>query len=143
MEPLATYEPNSEEKSMAMIAHILQVVTWWIGPLVVLLVKRDSKFVSYHALQALLLQALLVLAWMVVFAAFIVLMVVSVPSGPQPKNAPPPVEVLIAFPLLWVGMMGGWLLMLVLAVVYGIKAGRGEWAGYPVLRGLARRLLSL
>jgi len=33
--------------------------------------------------------------------------------------------------------------MLVVAIVYGIKAGRGEWASYPVLGPLARRILKI
>ena len=46
--------PTQDEKTMAMLAHILQIFTWWIGPLVIFLVKQDSKFVRFHALQALL-----------------------------------------------------------------------------------------
>ena len=41
---------------MATLAHIVQVVGWWIAPLVIFLLKRESRFVSFHALQALLLQ---------------------------------------------------------------------------------------
>ena len=34
---------------------------------------------------------------------------------------------------MWIGFMGMWVVMLVIAIVYGVKAGRGEWAEYPVL----------
>jgi len=47
------------------------------------------------------------------------------------------------FPLLWLGIMGFWVAMIVIAVVYGIKAGRGEWADYPILGRLARRILKM
>ena len=40
---------------------MLQIMLWWIAPLAIFLIKRDSKFVSFHALQALLLQAVYVL----------------------------------------------------------------------------------
>jgi uncharacterized membrane protein len=50
---------------------------------------------------------------------------------------------MIMFPIFWLLAMGGWLLVLILAIVYGIKAGRGEWAGYPVIGRLARRLLKM
>jgi hypothetical protein len=40
-------------------------------------------------------------------------------------------------------MMGWWVFMLVVAIVYGIKAGRGEWAEYPLLGRLARRILRI
>jgi len=33
--------------------------------------------------------------------------------------------------------------MVVVAIVYGVKAGRGEWAEYPFLGRLARRILKL
>jgi hypothetical protein len=33
--------------------------------------------------------------------------------------------------------------MVVIAIVYGVKAGRGEWAEYPFLGRLARRILKL
>ena len=48
---------------MATLAHVLQLVGWWIAPLVIFLVKRESRFVKFHALQALLLQ----LVYMVMF----------------------------------------------------------------------------
>jgi len=36
-----------------------------------------------------------------------------------------------------------WLLKLVGGVVYGIKAGRGEWAEYPLLGRFARQILNI
>ncbi|MFZ1051496.1 MAG: hypothetical protein WAN41_12450, partial [Candidatus Sulfotelmatobacter sp.] len=50
---------------------------------------------------------------------------------------------IVLFPVMWLGMMGWWVFMLVVAIVYGIKAGRGEWAEYPVLGRLARRILRI
>ncbi len=47
--------PSSDEKLLALLAHVLQLVSWFIAPLVILLVKRESKFVRFHALQVLLL----------------------------------------------------------------------------------------
>jgi uncharacterized membrane protein len=40
-------------------------------------------------------------------------------------------------------MMGFWIGMLVIAIVYGIKAGRGEWAEYPVIGRIAKRILKI
>jgi uncharacterized membrane protein len=48
--------PTSDETTLALLAHVLQIFTWWIGPLAIYLAKRDSKFVSFHAMQALLWQ---------------------------------------------------------------------------------------
>jgi uncharacterized membrane protein len=37
---------------------MLQIVGLWIAPLIIFVIKRESRFVSFHALQALLLQVL-------------------------------------------------------------------------------------
>jgi hypothetical protein len=37
------------------------------------------------------------------------------------------------FPLLWLFGVGGWITNVILGIVYGIKAQRGEWAGYPII----------
>jgi uncharacterized membrane protein len=39
--------------------------------------------------------------------------------------------------------MGIWVATILIAVIYSIKAGRGEWAEYPVVGGLARRVLKI
>ena len=41
---------------MAILAHMLPIVGLWIAPLIIFVVKRESRFVSFHALPALLLQ---------------------------------------------------------------------------------------
>jgi uncharacterized protein len=136
--------PTSDECTMATLAHVLQLVGGWIAPLVIFLVKRNSRFVSFHALQVLLLQALyflLVMIMMVVlFAVVFAGIAFHQPAGHS--NFPPPGFVVL-FPLIWLGIMGWWVFMLVMAIVYGIKAGRGEWAEYPVLGGLTRRILKI
>jgi uncharacterized protein len=135
-------EPTQDERTMALLAQVLQLVGWWIAPLIIFLIKRESKFVSFHALQVLLLQ----IACMIVSGAFTVLFFISFfttmahPTGGN--NAPPP-AFFVLFPLAWLGFMGMWVAMLVVAIVYGIKAGRGEWAEYPLLGRLARRFLKI
>ena len=42
---------TQDERTMAMLAHLLGIVTGFLGPLVIWLIKKDqSKFVAYHAL---------------------------------------------------------------------------------------------
>src|SRR5580704_17545146 len=65
-EPLPTSvvtqaETTQDERTMGTLAHVLQLVGGWIAPLIIFLVKRDSRFVSFHALQVLLLQGFYVL----------------------------------------------------------------------------------
>jgi uncharacterized membrane protein len=39
--------------------------------------------------------------------------------------------------------MGMWAVVVVIAIVYAIKAGRGDWANYPLIGRIARRILKL
>ena len=129
---------------MATLAHALQVVGWWIAPLIIFAIKRDSRFVAFHALQALLLQVAILVLWifgMVVFVASIFATIPMNGVGAQP-NAPPP-ALFIFFPIFWLLGMGGWIFVLVVAIVYAVKAGRGEWSNYPVFGKLARRILKM
>lgn len=44
---------TQEDKTMAMAACLLVIVSGFVGPLIIYLIKKDqSKFVAYHALQA-------------------------------------------------------------------------------------------
>jgi uncharacterized membrane protein len=136
--------PTSDERTMATLAHVLQLVVGWIAPLVIFLVKRNSRFVSFHALQVLLLQALYFLLMMVVMGVFFVVVVFGI-AFHQPavhSNSLPP-GFIILFPVIWLAIMGWWVFILVVAIVYGIKAGRGECAEYPLLGRLARRILRI
>jgi len=128
---------------MAVLAQVLQVVGWWIAPLIIFLLKRDSRFTSFHALQALLIQLL----YMFFMGAFMVLWFVGAfltfPHNQAAQNAPPPPAFFVVMPLMAVSWMGAWGLMLVIAIIYGVKAGRGEWAAYPILGRLARKILKI
>ena len=144
--PLSSVSPvatTADERTMATLAHVLQLVGGFIAPLIILLVKRDSRFVSMHALQALLLQALYFVVVMVLMAAIMAVVLAGATlHQPEQRNSLPPIFVIV-FPICWLGMMGWWVFMLVVAIVYGIKAGRGEWAEYPALGRLARKILKI
>jgi uncharacterized membrane protein len=54
----------------------------------------------------------------------------------HPHNTPdqgPPWAFFGVFGLVWLCGMGGWVLNLVLGIVYAIKANQGEWARFPVI----------
>lgn len=54
-------EATNDERMMALIAHLSNFVFPFIGPLLLWLLKKDqSRFVAYHALQALVFQ---IIAW--------------------------------------------------------------------------------
>ena len=133
---------SRNERNLAMLAHMLQPVGWWMPPLVILLTKRESHFTSFHALQALLLQIVylvLIIGFLAVwFGSFVLTVVQHAPA----KDAPP-MALFVLAPLLWLGLVGMWIVMLAMAIVYGIKAGRGQWAEYPMLGRLARKILKI
>jgi len=133
---LASEVPTKDECTIAFLAHLLQVFTGFIAPLVIFCVKQDSRFVKFHALQSLIWQ----LCYMAVFFGSMIIFFVSMfatiihsGGGPAGHQQPPPPAFFIFFPLVWLLGMGGWVANLVLGIVYGIKANRGEWAGYPVI----------
>ncbi|HEY4684309.1 MAG TPA: DUF4870 domain-containing protein [Candidatus Acidoferrales bacterium] len=138
-----TLAPTSDDKTLAFLAQFLQVFTWFIGPLVIYVVKRESRFVAFHAMQALLWQVVYFVLSMICMALFFVTFFMSAASrgGPQSPSQGPPVAFLIFFPLIWLMMMGGWVLTLVIGIVFGIRAMRGEWAAYPIIGRWARRII--
>jgi uncharacterized membrane protein len=128
---------------MATLAHALQIIGAWIAPLVIFLINRKSRFVSFHALQALLLQIAHVIVIVVMVVASVVIAFSSIALHGADKAAGPPMAFFIVFPIVWLGLFVAGIGILVLAIVYSIKAGRGEWAEYPVLGQLARKMLKI
>lgn len=136
-------DTTPDERTMATLAHALQLIGSWIAPLIIFLIRRRSRFVSFHALQALLLQivhTVLVVFLMVLWFTTIFTTIFHQTSG-KPPDFPPAFFVL--FPLVWLGFMSLWVGTLIIAILYAIKAGRGEWADYPVLGKLARKMLKM
>jgi uncharacterized membrane protein len=137
-------EPTQDERTMATLAHALQLIAAWIAPLVILLIRRDSRFVSFHALQALLLQIVQTIVIVIGVVGWFLLMFSTLfVSGTSKPPGTPPVGLFLVFPLLWLLIMATWITVFVLVIVNAVKASRGEWAEYPVLGRLARRLLKI
>jgi uncharacterized Tic20 family protein len=137
--------PTQDEKTMAMLAHVLQIFTWWIGPLVIFIVKQDSKFVRFHALQALLWQIALIVFWMLgmgVWLAVIFSTIFSSAGNPAPNQAPP-VALFAGIGLIWVLLMAVYLSNILFGILFGVKAGRGEWASYPLIGRWARHIVKV
>lgn len=129
---------------MATVAHVLQLLGGWIGPLVIFFVKRQSRFVSFHALQVLLFQGILLFFTMVGVTALFLSFGLSLAMGaPQNKESGPPLFFFLFFGVFMLTAMLSWILKLVLAITYGVKAGNGQWAEYPLLGKLARNILHI
>jgi uncharacterized Tic20 family protein len=131
--------PTPDEQALAFLAHFLQVFAWFIAPRTVYLLKRDSRFVSFHALQALFWQIIYMALYVVGFIAFFVSVFSIVPD----QGKQPPLAFFIFFPLIWLLFVGGWLLTLIIGIVYGVRAMRGEWAAYPIIGRWAKRIVKV
>ena len=142
--PAGSAELTQDERAYAGLAHALMISTWWIGPLVIYLFQRKSRFVAFHSLQALFWQAIFTLLYivgmMVLFAGMIGTML-SMPAGKTPQPPQFSTTFFLVFPIFWLIAMGGVAISITLGIVYCLKAMRGEWAGYPIIGRWAGRIV--
>jgi uncharacterized protein len=137
--------PTADEKSMAMLSHLLMIFAGFIPPLVIYLVKRESKFVAFHAMQGLLWHVLMFILQFFGIAGIMVSMFLTLPRVPQKPDAanPFPFAFFGFFGVFWILFMVLWMINMILGIVYCIKASRGEWAEYPFFGRLARRIVGV
>jgi uncharacterized membrane protein len=132
--------PSQEECSNAMLMYILSIFSGFLAPLIFFLVKRDSRFVSFHSLQALIWHAVYVVLFGTGMLVAFGILVTSAAMHPHPApREQQPLELFGVFGFMWLLIAGGSLLNLILGIVYGIKASRGEWARIAVIGNLVLR----
>jgi len=101
------YQPTSDEKTMALLAHILTLVSGFIAPLVIYLIKKDeSEYVRKHAIESLNFQIS-----MTIYAIGATILMI----------------ILIGFVLL----IAIGILAVVLTIVATVKASEGKFYKYP------------
>jgi uncharacterized Tic20 family protein len=122
---------SADEKLWGMLAHLLTLLGYivtlgqYIAPLVIYLVYKDrSRFVAFHALQALFFQ-LLALA---VSVALVLFSIVTLGCG-----------ILLAVPL----MIALAIAVLVYMIIAAIQANNGVWYELPIVGRWARNTLQL
>ena len=114
-EPYNAATISQEDRTMAMLAYILGIFTGFIGPLVLWLIKKDqSKFVAFHALQALLLHAVVVVGY--ILSSFLVIVLIG----------------FLTYPVFF-------LLGLIFSILAGMAANKGQWYDIPVIGNIARQ----
>jgi uncharacterized Tic20 family protein len=134
--------PSPEERTLAMLAELLQLFSWIVGPLIIYFVKRDSRFVRFHALQAILWQALLVLFYIVFFVIMIAGFVATIPKNEGAPTSPIPFSFVSFF--FFYALMGlSWLTTMVIAIYFAVKAQNGDCASYPLIGRLAKRMAGI
>ena len=113
--PMPAYQAISEEdKSLAMLCHLLVIFTGFIGPLILWLVKKDSSaFVGHHGREALNFQITLMLVMLGLGSVTVVLMFVVVG--------------ILLVPVLFIVPI----LALVAEIIAAVAAQKGEWHRYP------------
>ena len=137
-------QPTQDERTMGMLVHVLSIFTGFWAALIILIIKRDSKFVAFHSLQCVfwhLLYMILMFGCFIFFFMAVFIGMVSQLAVRSHGSAPP--AFLFMFPMVWVIFIGFWVLNLVLGIVFAIKANAGEWANYPLVGNLARRVLGI
>lgn len=66
--PYAGPPATQDDKTMAMLAHLLAIVTGFVGPLIIWLIKKEqSPFVNDQAKEALNFEITVAIAWVIIF----------------------------------------------------------------------------
>jgi uncharacterized Tic20 family protein len=134
--------PTADERKFAMIAHILMIFQSFIAPLVIVLAKRDSKFVRFHALQALFLQLFLLALMICGFISFFIFMMLAMGDMPKGSDQAPPAGFFVGMGLFYLVIFGQFVLNIVMGVIFAVQANEGKWARYPLLGRLALKMVS-
>jgi len=144
--PAPPLEPSQDEKAYAGLAHALMISTWWVGPLIILLIKREFRFVKFHAAQALIWEVIFSLLYMggflVLFGSMMSAALLSAGHDgkpPNPQQAFPIISVIL-FLVFWASTMACMVLTFVLGIMFCLKAMRGEWKGYPLIGEWAKKI---
>jgi uncharacterized Tic20 family protein len=141
-QPPAPSGPTSDERSMAMLAHVLSIFSTFVAPLVIYFAKRkESRFVAFHALQALIWHVLFMAGWFVALIVFVFAVGFGqalLAPGARAHEQPSP-EFFLGFFGIWAVLMLSWFANLGCTVYLTIRASSGRWSGYPIVGALVRR----
>lgn len=101
------YQPTSDEKTMAILSHILTLVCGFLAPLIIYLIKKDeSPYVRKHAVESLNFQISVVIYG--IGAAILVFLIIGI------------------FLLIALGILA-----VILAIIATVKASEGKFYQYP------------
>jgi len=100
--------PTSDEKTLAILAHILTIISSFIAPLIIYLIKKDdSAYVAEHAKESLNFQ----ITMFILYIISVVLMLL-----------------LIGFLLIWLLSIAN----IILVIIATIKASENKMYLYPI-----------
>lgn len=141
--PRPAIELTPDDKAYAGLAQAWMTCTWWMGPRVISVTKKQSRLAAFHGLQALFWQIIFTVVHFTATMGFMVVCLSTIAiEQPSPSgNQPFPIALLITLPFFWLFIMGSFAATLSLAILCCLKAMRGEWAGDPVIGSWARRIV--
>jgi uncharacterized Tic20 family protein len=140
-----TAAPSHEERTSAMLAHVLSIFTGFVGPSVIYFAKRrESRFVAFHAKQAMVWHLGLFVAMFGGIAIAMALLLSGAfgpPRVPSPGvHASAPFVPFLLFSVVWIFAMVVWFVSVGYAVYLSMQASSGRWARYPLVGRLVARL---
>lgn len=114
-EPALT-TPTSEERTMAVLSHILCVIGGFLAPLIIYLIKKDeSAYIRSHAKESLNFQLTVLLAWIALWIVTMLLTFIFFFFS------------FLGFPLMVLLMIAN----LVLVIIATIRASENKIYKYP------------
>jgi uncharacterized protein len=107
--PAGAGEVTRDDRNLALLIHLLAIITGFLAPLIIWLIKKDSsKFIDHHGKQALNFQITILLAyiisWVLTFVFFVGCFIM-------------PVVVIVD---------------IVFCILAAVASSRGEWYRYPI-----------
>ncbi len=124
------YPTSDEERLWGMLAHLLTLLGYvvvlgqYIAPLVIYLVYRErSKFVAFHALQALYFQLAVLVLTILVTSVLVLVSIVTCGVG-----------AILTIPV----VLAATVLVLYYTIRPAIEANNGNWYEIPLVGGWAR-----
>lgn len=109
--PPASAAAPQEDRTMALVAHLLGIFTWFIGPLIIWLLNKDKQpngFVTDQSREALNFQITITIAFALLFVLTIITLGIAS----------------LLFPILGI-------VNLVFCIIAAVKANNGEAYRYP------------
>jgi uncharacterized Tic20 family protein len=109
--------PSESERTFGMLVHLLGIFTWFIGPLIVWLLKKDEMaFVDDQGKEALNFQITVFLAGIGMFIVAVILALIP----------------FVGWILSMLLYMAFWIGTLVLLILATVAANKGQYYRYPI-----------
>ena len=104
----APAQVSSDERTMALLAHLLGIFSFFVGPLVIWLIKKDeSEFVDYHGKEALNFQLTMLIAYIVgvILSTIVIGLCIT---------------------------LAVWVVIIIFSIMAAVAANKGEYYRYPI-----------